>query len=1104
MSNEPKQAPLSEPSWLKALNLSERALLLKRGGPRAALAQELELARKRMERWRSQAPFADEGAFRRRLQADDLTEGDMLRLLGRSPESLSEWLPSKPSWLEQVEQAFSHPAPRAGGGGESGGREAETPRPRFDGYLRGVAPLLRDGRASLAAGIELLRRAYGHLPFDPEAVQREFLSELSARLLGDAMRTLILELNVARLEGVLEGATPEERFDSFNRRLGDPEHLVPILQEYPVLARQITQRVERWTRSSLEMLQRLCADREELKETFAGGREPGPLAHVVRGAGDTHRGGRSVSILVFEGGLRVVYKPHSLSVDAHFAELLGWINANGDGPPLRAPRVLDRGDYGWAEFIPAEGCSTAGEVERFYRRQGGLLALLYALEATDFHLENLIAAGETPVLVDLESLFHPRLKAGAPGRHGSSPATHAIEHSVMRIGLLPQRIWMVDDHEGVDLSGLGGAPGQLSPFPVMTVENRSTDEMRIEPKRVELRAGLNRPTLNGGEVDLQRFRGPLIEGFASVYKLLFRRREELLAPGGPLSRFACDPVRAVLRATRIYAQLLADSTHPDMLRDALDRARLFDRLWRGAEESGLERATPAEIADLDEGDIPFFSSRPDSRDVWTSRGRRIPEFFEESGLRAAGRRLRGLSEEDMARQVWFITASLSSLAPWHTHGEVARAKFEASRPAPSRRRLIAAAERVAARLEGLAIRDESHVGWIGLTSVDGRGWTLMPLFDDIFNGSLGIALFLAYLGDLTGGERHTALAKLVVENARRRIEPLLAGDAPPEALRGEAAGGYAGVGSTIYAFAHLGSLWDDPALLAAAESLVGLAPRQIEADESLDVVGGSAGCVGNLLALYASTNSPRALAAARQCADRLVERALADGGRIGWRTALTGDKPLTGFSHGAAGMAWALLEVWAHTREEKYREVALGALAYERSVFSAARGNWPDYRANAPRPGGESFMVTWCHGAPGIGLSRLRALQLLGGDEELRAEIGAAVETTLERGFGMSHCLCHGDLGNLDFIARAGRVLGDAGLSARAGRIAGGVLRSIDREGWLCGTPFGTETPGLMMGLAGIGYGLIRLAAPERVPSVLTLDPPRVGPHPAAGARASA
>jgi lantibiotic modifying enzyme len=55
------------------------------------------------------------------------------------------------------------------------------------------------------------------------------------------------------------------------------------------------------------------------------------------------------------------------------------------------------------------------------------------------------------------------------------------------------------------------------------------------------------------------------------------------------------------------------------------------------------------------------------------------------------------------------------------------------------------------------------------------------------------------------------------------------------------------------------------------------------------------------------------------------------------------------------------------------------------------------------------------------------------------------------------------------------------------------VLGSIERDGWRCGTRAGVLSPGLMNGLAGIGLGCLRLAEPERVPSVLVLDPPAVG-----------
>ena len=42
----------------------------------------------------------------------------------------------------------------------------------------------------------------------------------------------------------------------------------------------------------------------------------------------------------------------------------------------------------------------------------------------------------------------------------------------------------------------------------------------------------------------------------------------------------------------------------------------------------------------------------------------------------------------------------------------------------------------------------------------------------------------------------------------------------------------------------------------------------------------------------------------------------------------------------------------------------------------------------------------------------------------------------------------------------------------------------------MCSSESALSPPGLMVGLAGIGYGLLRLAYPEQVPSVLVLAPP--------------
>jgi lantibiotic modifying enzyme len=204
--------------------------------------------------------------------------------------------------------------------------------------------------------------------------------------------------------------------------------------------------------------------------------------------------------------------------------------------------------------------------------------------------------------------------------------------------------------------------------------------------------------------------------------------------------------------------------------------------------------------------------------------------------------------------------------------------------------------------------------------------------------------------------------------------------------------------------------------------------------------------------------------------------------------------PLTGFSHGGAGIAWALFDLAATTGEGRFRAAALGAIDYERSQFSPAHGNWPDLRVAedstlSAGKGKDSFAMSWCHGAPGIGLGRLLCLEHVD-DLQIRSEINSALATTLEHGFGSNHSLCHGDLGNLELLQLAGAMLGERRWRAEAGRLAAIILENIEQNGWLCGNPLGVESPGLMTGLAGIGYALLRLAEPKHVPSILALDAP--------------
>lgn len=1063
-------------NYLRALTLTERIALLRSG--RSTTSRPVihaGRAQRRIRRWRSQPPFTDRSFFSQRLASDRITEGELLRVLGEPGEVIAARLPEKPAWLTELGEAYNEALQTS--------RNGDFPLPtalrenKTSGFLELIAPLMARGRNRVREGLETLKRRFPDVPFETRSTLDALCENLPAQLIRMLAPAMVLELNVARLQGELRGDTPEERFESFLQYVRGSKAAITILQTYPALAHQLVNRINKWADFSLQLIEHLCVDWTTIQDTFDA--RPGLLSKVHGGLGDTHNGGKAVLMVEFEGGWKLVYKPRSMAVDLHFQHLLAWLNDHGSHPPFRTTKILDRGTHGWSEYVASSGCDTSEEVVRFYERQGGYLALLYALEAVDFHYENLIASGEHPVLVDLESLFHPRV-VRPDFKDPDLLAADVIDHSVVRVGLLPRRIWSDGQQEGIDLSGFGAAGGQLTPQEVPHWERGGTDEMHIAQKRMAIKGATNRPTIGGADVNALDYGEAIVAGFTCMYQLLVDHRDELLTGDGPLSWFANDQVRILLRPTRTYGELLHGSFHPDFLSDALERDRHFDQLWIGVEpDSHLTKVISAERQALHDGDIPMFTTLPSSRDVWPNGGEPVKDFLEQSGMELVRRRIELMGDRDLTQQLWFIRASLATLA---SGKKELRYSARDARDEVDADHLIATARSVGDRIAALAVFAGDEATWIGLTGSSEGSWSLAPLGLSTYDGLAGVALFLGHLGAVTGERRYESLGQAALRTVRRKVTQQSAMTS---------IGGFAGWGGIIYTFAHLGALWNEPALFDEAKAIVKFLPELIERDEDFDIVGGSAGCIAGLLSLYRCVPSDDVLAVAVRCGDRLLQCARPAGAGLGWVSRSTAGVSLAGFSHGSAGIAWALLELSAITREGQFRAAAVKAMEFERGIFSPADGNWPDLRNT---DGANRFMVAWCHGAPGIGLARLRSLCHID-DAKIREEVDVALRTTFDSGFGRNHSLCHGDLGNLDLILETNKESNDPRLTSHLNRQAAMVLESIKQNGWICGTPQGVETPGLMVGLAGIGYQLLRLAEPARVPSVLALAPPNTEHH---------
>jgi lantibiotic modifying enzyme len=234
-----------------------------------------------------------------------------------------------------------------------------------------------------------------------------------------------------------------------------------------------------------------------------------------------------------------------------------------------------------------------------------------------------------------------------------------------------------------------------------------------------------------------------------------------------------------------------------------------------------------------------------------------------------------------------------------------------------------------------------------------------------------------------------------------------------------------------------------------------------------------------------------------RCGDWLVTHTLQQPSGIGWPIeAKIAPQPLTGFAHGAAGIAFALTQLAIATGKEQYMEIALDAVQYEQSTFLPTINNWPDFREfkylhGHPPTSQPQAMIAWCHGGAGIGLGRIQMGQFLS-DPSIHKDIETALELVTRFDFTINHSLCHGALGNLELLVQSALNEGQTEWKPVLEQAVISVLLDIRINGWRTGTPAEIEVPGLMTGIAGIGYQLLRLVSPDRVPSVLLLEPPIV------------
>jgi type 2 lantibiotic biosynthesis protein LanM len=948
----------------------------------------------------------------------------------------------------------------------------------------------------VAPALDRLRRRLRTVPDPLSAGERETLLLAARRcLLGavrpKANRLLLLELHAARMSGRLTRGTSQQRWDEFLELAADPPFWSALDAHYPAFTPRLNRVVRNRCTAVLALAQRLAADRPRLHDLL--GAPPGELMEISMDAGDSHRGGRTVALLRFEGG-RTVYKPRSLTVDTALAATLDVLLA-GTAPEgrIQVPRVVEGEGYGWAEHIGHRYCADAAEQSRFYQGLGEWMCVVQLLGGTDLHADNVIACGPVAWVVDCETLFSPEPDVGASELGDAfDRAAASVRRTVLRTGLLPMRLSQLA-LQGVDMSAVGALPGQQPLVPVPVIAGAGTDQARLAMEPADIPGSANLPAPDPDPIAHQ---DDIVRGYRDLRgRLDAMDRSGKLRPA--LDVFTGCDLRVVLRPTQVYVEVARMLWHPASLHDeapALDRAR--DVLTRQAKAlhgaPSSEDVVDAEVADLLDGDIPFFTMRPEHGQLdgprgttWGAPGQLIDQSvvrwregspaFEESVIRSS---LLGVYRDRSAMP----------------EGDRHRPVVPRDGDLEERRRALA--RRLAQDLCARAVMgDDGTATWIGPVYTD-SGFNVRPFAADLYSGQAGVALALhAYLAESRAG-RVPPVDGLegVADGAVRALAAME--DAVPTGRLGA----FDGIGSAVRTWLAMYGASGHPQDLDRAERHAGRAAGLFADDSMLDIAAGAAGLIVPLLALARHTGDAVWLdvadSAARHLADSAAVQEAATGVTASWPTQLF-PQGIGGFAHGAAGIGWALSRLGLAAGEQRWLDLGEAATAFQESLYRPEAGSWLD-RREADQ---SLYLDSWCHGSTGVGLAAWDLYSRTGAPDHLDRAVRAAA-ATWRTGFGWDYTLCHGDLGSWEMVDT---VLGGApgplsahlgGEELTQGRLDAIVLTGLEEYGPLSDGVAHTVTASLLPGSSGALHQLLRMCRSVNfdgdgdgtVPSLLLLD----------------
>lgn len=814
-------------------------------------------------------------------------------------------------------------------------------------------------------------------------ILRSFVSKLSSNLQQILLRAQLkfLEDNFMIQEENLEYKMIAQKLFEANRE---------FCTEYPVAAYLAKGVSDSWFQYLKEILEHLTNDWMYLRHF--GITDKSEVVDIKLGLGDSHFG-RSVALVEFSDGMNVLYKPRSLKPESACREATVEIGKVLGIDCDFVCRVIDRGYYGWAEYIPHD----AKAKFRNPRAIAEFACLLKLLNFSDVHYENVrFSSSGVPTLVDAETV----LSAGLHAVKDSITACHsALSSCITSTGLFPSPLVIAKKKREtfVDVGVLGRRDSNAVYDRQLVIKYPFTAKMHVTYEDVAkyISADYFEYPIN------DKFVRGLIKHYSKVLTRAIECKQEISTIVN--RTFKDVPIRVVLQDTIKYSNAITLATNQECLQSASYYVAALMRSYLRRKDID-ERIVAYEYESLIENNIPRFEVLAASKSLCGANTSIVQDYFCESPLEITLENISNLSEDCVKTDCWLVKVSF---APYYSEKNnhtdfnfTTKAKKEHGKV------LQTTINALSDLMQGYVPSSNSlPPTWLGarLSTHSHQYWYVDELGFDIYAGSTGVALPLLIAHRNGISAKGAVHGEIYFEQLLSRLEC-----SNIKELTSRSSGAISGIHSVMWALDCYAQITGNNEARTRIRDLSLLTFET--AFNSYDYLSGLSGIA--LLALNLGIfNESNLLTGYLESLHSIVQE------EIPFRM-------LSGYAHGLAG----LLGV-ASLIATKYPKLAQLEFLVDRLFLKLIKmqdkssGLWPIGAGNEKAGRG------WCSGSPGVLLALAQLFSSpYGNNYNLNSLIQRLIEDTRQNAIGGNPTLCHGDVGNLWILEHVGKLIKNAEL----------------------------------------------------------------------------